>query len=772
MRYLSLPAEFLGDEEKPALCLPPEYAAAYPVRAEHQYKDLRMRRNSALSNGTTGNSEGAPNGAGPTSTAEDVARRSAIAEEQAFLDVATARRDTLTEHLEAELSSEAVDALERARQRMLRRQYEELQRAREGLVFGRLDGLDGTVRHIGRVGLRNAGEDSEPLLVDWRAPAARPFYTATAVDPQGQARRRHIRTSGSAVVGVDDEPLDGTMTAELVGEGALLAALDQRRTGRMSTAISTLQREQDDIIRAEATGPLIVQGGPGTGKTVVALHRVAYLLFAHPTMADQGVLVLGPSPRFLQYIAQVLPALGETAVVSATCDTLLPGIRVGRDESRTLAEIKGRALWQPALENYVTSLLPRPRELKLRWAGDFYVIPAATVAQALASAVQGRPYHRARKAFAEQLHHILADAVAEQREALMNEMEEGFEDILARVDRDMQHDHHPGSTSTGSDIDGLLSEEEIADLRDQIAENATIARFIETWWPTLDAETLLRDLLTNPALVARFAPQLSSEEITAVSAEPPLWASSDIPLLDALADLLGEDHVDTPQPQGGFVADHARRQRDWVYGHVVVDEAQELSEMQWHMVLRRCPSRSITAVGDIDQAEAAHRHTSWAEAVQAVLGDRWTAAELTICYRTPREVMGLTEPVLTKAGSRNTPPRAVRSSGIAPWTLMVTPAELAGAAAQAVRQLQQRWHGGTVGVIAPAGRIAELLDVLDDVPVLTATQSKGLEWDATLLVDPHGIAAEPRGWNGLYVALTRCTQELGQLLLTQQASHP
>ncbi|MER7443926.1 HelD family protein [Micromonospora avicenniae] len=705
-----------------------------------------------------------PDGEPPTSTAEGVARRSAVAEEQEFLDLALARRDTLADHLQAELSSDALDALERARWRMLRRQYEELRRAREGLVFGRLDGLDGTVRHIGRVGLRNDGEDSEPLLVDWRAPAARPFYTATAVDPQGQARRRHIRTAGSAVVGVDDEPLDGTITAELVGEGALLAALDQRRTGHMSTAISTLQREQDDIIRAEASGPLIVQGGPGTGKTVVALHRVAYLLFAHPKMAEQAVLVLGPSPRFLQYIAQVLPALGETAVVSATCDTLLPGIRVGRDESRLLAEVKGRALWQPALENYLASLLPRPRELKLRWEGDFYVVAATTVAQALASAVQGRPYHRARQVFAEQLHHILAEAVVEQREALMNEMEEGFEDILARVDKSMQHDHQASSGPSGSDVDGLLSEEEIEDLRHRIAENPTIARFIEAWWPTLDAETLLRDLLTDRRLLARFAPQLSADEITAVSAEPTPWAPSDIPLLDAVADLLGD--VEAPQPQGEFVADHARRQRDWVYGHVVIDEAQELSEMQWQMVLRRCPSRSITAVGDIDQAEAAHRHTSWAQAVQAAFGDRWTAAELTICYRTPREVMDLTEPVLKKAGSHNAPPRAVRSSGMAPWALTITPGDLADATTEALRQLQQRWRGGTVGVIAPADRIAELVAVLGDVPVLTATQSKGLEWDATLLVDPQGIAAEPRGWNGLYVALTRCTQELGQLVLT------
>ncbi|MEU1589725.1 UvrD-helicase domain-containing protein [Micromonospora sp. NPDC005710] len=723
-----------------------------------------MHRNSALSNGTTGLGDTPPDDHLSTASAETASRRSAVDEEQAFLDLATARRDELADHLRVELSSEALDALEQARQRMLRQQYDELRRAEEGLVFGRLDGVDGTVRHVGRVGLRNDGERGEPLLVDWRAPAARPFYTATAVDPQGQARRRHIRTTGSTVVGVDDEPLDGTTAADLVGEGALLAALDQRRTGRMSTAISTLQREQDDIIRAEATGPLVVQGGPGTGKTVVALHRVAYLLFTHRKMADQAVLVLGPSPRFLTYIAQVLPALGETAVVSATCDTLLTDIPVGRDESRLLAEVKGRALWQPALEGYVASLFPRPRELRLRWEGEFYVIPAATVAQALTSAVQGRPYHRARAVFAEQLHHLLADVVAEQREALMNEMEEGFEDILARVDRSMEADHSP-RTSTGSAVDGLLSEDEVEQLRCRIAEDATIARFVEAWWPTLDAQAVLGDLLTDRALLARFAPDLSPEEIAAVAAEPAPWASSDIPLLDSLLDLLGE--AGEPQPQGEFVADRARRQRGWVYGHVVVDEAQELSEMQWQMVLRRCPSRSITAVGDIDQAEAAHRHTTWAQAVRAAFGDRWTAAELTICYRTPREVMDLTGPVLKRAGSHNTPPRAVRSAGIAPWEISVTPADLADTATEAVRRLQRRWHGGTVGVIAPTDHIATLRGVLSDVPVLTATQSKGLEWDATLLVDPQGIAAEPRGWNGLYVALTRCTQELGRLTVTQ-----
>ncbi len=661
-------------------------------------------------------------------------RNSALTEEQGFLDVAVARRDTLIGHLRDELETDATDAVEVARRRMLRRQYEELRRAAEGLVFGRLDAVDGTVRHVGRIGLP-AADGSDPLLLDWRAPAARPFYTATAVDPQGQARRRHIRTTGSVVIGVDDEPLDGR-TGGLAGQGALLAALDERRTGRMTSAIATLQREQDDIIRASASGPLIVQGGPGTGKTVVALHRVAYLLFTHQHMAERAVLLLGPSTRFLDYIGQVLPALGETAVVAATCDTLVPGVAVDRTEDRVVAEIKGRAIWQDALERRVSSLTPRPRPLQVRWDGEFHTIPASVMT------VSGRSYHRSRALFAAQLHQALASAVAAHRETLLESMDHGYEDILRRFDDD------------GDPSDYLMSEEEIDELAERIAEDATIGRFVESVWPTLTPEAVLRSVLADPD-------HLTPAEAAAVTAEPAEgWAPSDIPLLDAVADLIGSG---SPASSGPFTADRARATRDWVYGHIVVDEAQELSEMQWQMVLRRCPSRSITAVGDIDQAEAAHRHTGWAQAVGAAFGDRWTAAELTVCYRTPREVMALTGPVLAAAGSRNTPPRAVRSSGIEPWQVTVTETELPDAVAQAVPQMRERWNGGTVGVIASARLVPMLRPFVGDAPLLTATQAKGLEWDATLLVDAAGIAAEPRGHNGLYVALTRCTQELGQL---------
>lgn len=693
--------------------------------------------------------------------------RASIAEEQSALDEAHRRRADLVAELSDRVHGRADEgSVAAATLRRVRGRLADLEQAERGLVFGRLDAMDGTVRRVGRVGVPAAGDDADPLVIDWRADASRPFYTATAIEPQGQARRRHIRTEGRTVVGVDDDVLDGSVDGDLVGEGALLAALDERRTGRMGTAVATLQREQDDIVRADARGALVVQGGPGTGKTVVALHRVAYLLFAHPQLARAGVLVLGPSQRFLDYIGQVLPALGETAVVSATCETLLPGVRPERRESRRLAEIKGRALWQEALAQHVCGLVPPPSDLTLRWDEEEYVVPSATIARLQRTALSGRGYHRARGVFTGQLVDVLTELVADRVVELLAGAEEGLEDILGAVDASLARSDDRGvrTQASGGAVDGELNEAEVEELRSRIEADPGLADLVRRWWPDRDAAEQLRILLGDPTALASVAPRLTGEERDLVSAEPAGWAASDIALLDAVWELLG-DEGGAPR-QGEFLVDRAAAQRDWVYGHVVVDEAQELSPMEWHMVARRSPASSITAVGDIDQTEAPHDHSTWEGAVGEVLTERWRQADLTICYRTPREVMELTGPVLEAAGSSNQPPRAVRSSGIEPWVRAVRADELAVAVQREHADLAERWAGGSVGVIAPTSRVEELAAALHGAAtVMTATQAKGLEWDATLLVDPEGVAAEPRGRNGLYVALTRCTQELGRLVI-------
>lgn len=691
---------------------------------------------------------------------------SALVEEQRYLDMALERRADMIRYLDSELSVATSDGIAQIRHRRLARQRTELDAAEHGLIFGRLDAVDGTARRIGRIGISNSADDAEPLVIDWRAPAARPFYMATPVEPLGQARRRHIRVEGQDVVDVNDEPLDAVSGSGLVGEGALFAALTGRRTAHMASAAATLQREQDEIVRAEVKGPLVVQGGPGTGKTVVALHRAAYLLFANPQMAAQGVLTLGPSRRFLDYIAQVLPALGETAIVAATPDELVPGVAVTADEPSATEELKGRAIWQTVLWRYVAACTPEGRSIHFVWEGEDYEIAASTVERLISGAISGRSYHAAREVFTDFMHDQMVQAIADRVESAFVHIDEGLEDIVhvAVEFQEVDGGHE------GSENDGILSDDELDALRDRIAQDPQIEATIRAVWPVLDpAEELLR-LLGDDAQLRQFAPELTASERAAVADRTPGWSSSDVALLDAMADLLGDTVVHPPvKTSEEFLAERAASRRDWIYGHVIVDEAQELSEMQWHMVSRRTPKQSITAVGDIDQADSSHLHTSWEQAVGAVFGERWTQAQLTIGYRTPAEVMALTGPVLRNAGSFNTPPNAVRRSGIEPWVRETPEEQLISETRQAFHELTDRWNGGTVGVIAAAQRIPALQAALDDVPVVSATESKGLEWDATIVIDPAGIAAEPRGWNRLYVALTRSTQELGQITVAHSS---
>jgi hypothetical protein len=435
------------------------------------------------------------------------------------------------------------------------------------------------------------------------------------------------------------------------------------------------------------------------------------------------------------------------------------------EEPRALAELKGRPLWQSVLRTYVRSLVPAPTSLEFEVDGERHTLTAPRIRRAVEAAASGRNLHAARRRFFENVHELLTDAVVQRHEALLAGVEDGFEDILARVDASLAKSGDGGlrSGATGSDVDGAMTDEDIDRVRARIGTDHDIAGVLDDFWPLHDPRQTLQSLLADDALLRVFAPWLERPERAMITAHATSLAPSDIALLDAVTELIGATEVMTDQ--GEFLAERAAAQQDWAYGHVVVDEAQELSAMGWHMVARRVPSRSITAVGDIDQTEAPHRHATWDQAIAPVFGDRWRRGDLTICYRTPREVMALTPPVLERAGSHNEPPRAVRDAGVEPWEVTTTSHELAHTVADLTQTMTARWQGGTVGVVAPRSRIESLREHLPDTVVLAATEAKGLEWDATLVVDPDGIIAEPRGWNGLYVALTRCTQELGQVRL-------
>ncbi len=347
-----------------------------------------------------------------------------------------------------------------------------LESVEERLVFGHLRLLDGETRYIGRIGLSDT--EHHPLLTDWRAPAARPFYQATAAHPQGVTRRRHIQTRGRTVIAIEDDVLDLDVVdnpAELAGEGALLAALAEHRTGRMGDIVATIQAEQDAIIRSDVDGVLVVQGGPGTGKTAVALHRAAYLLYAHRArMQRSGVLIVGPSPVFLRYIEQVLPALGETGVVSMTVGELVPGVTVTRTESDDIATIKGKAQWQQIISRAVRArqrVLPR-QELKV--GGITLTLYPEDVRTAHARARRtGQPHNQARVTFVRAMLRFLAEQYAEKVEG--------------------------------------VAEDEIPEIIDDIRSARDVRVALNLCWMPLTATGLIADLFTKPHRLEQAAPE-------------------------------------------------------------------------------------------------------------------------------------------------------------------------------------------------------------------------------------------------------------------------
>jgi DNA helicase IV len=636
----------------------------------------------------------------------------------------------------------------------------------EGLVFGRLDLTDGEVRYVGRIGVRDA--DYEPLVIDWRAPAAEPFYRATPSDPMQVIRRRVLHCRGARVVGIEDDLLDGESADHelvVIGEGALLAALTRARDHTMRDIVATIQAEQDEAIRAPYQGFTMIAGGPGTGKTVVALHRAAYLLYSNRRRFESGgVLVVGPSQVFMNYIARVLPSLGEGSVTlrsigAVASDVLrITGDRV--DDPRTAA-IKGSLGMVKVLRRLVQEPPQEvPLELRITVDGSVLVLPPETLARIR---IQVLAHHKLNTG---------RDAVQKE---LLNAMWRAW-----KPDPDDALDH----------------DQERDEFGDRVLELASFRMFLNAWWPAVNAPQALARLADVELLKRISASILSSAECELLSASyqnATDWTAADAALLDELVHLLGpvpvQEETEVPglpdldsETQEVFTtADLLSPAREPdpfdlphdTYAHVLVDEAQDVSPMQWRMLRRRGGSASWTIVGDPAQSSLADSDEA-NRAIEAIIGTAPVRRfRLSTNYRSPSEVFDLAAKVVVADFPDADLPTAVRSTGHEPQLLL--PADAAPesptiprAMINIVRSLLAEVEG-TVGVICPPSTKDELAAQMERaellgaerVVVITAQQAKGLEYDAVLVITPDDIVAEsPGGVRALYVALTRPTQRL------------
>ncbi len=683
----------------------------------------------------------------------------------------------------------------------------QLRAVEDRLVFGRIDNTAGERRYIGRIGLSD--ERHEPILTDWRAEAARPFYEATPSHHGDIVMRRHITLHFRTVAGIEDEVLDvhsahvntASEQGTLTGEGALLASLGSRRTGKMTDIVATIQAEQDRIIRTDLAGALVVQGGPGTGKTAVALHRAAYLLYTHRRRLERsGVLVVGPSEDFLHYIDQVLPSLGETGVVSRTIGELIPGVVTQRVDEPHVAQLKGERRMAKAIANAVAARERVPSQLPAITVNGVSVpLRASDFETAIADARRTRqPHNKARETFVSSMLSMVRTRVVEE-------------------------------------LDYTPEQAELNDIMAQLRMNDKLRVTLNLAWLPMDGRWLLDQLFSKPAQLRRFAPWLSDAQVSMLTRPKgaPLTLS-DIPLLDEALELLGPDpHEQARQAsrdaqraeeeryaqetlaQAGIgsgivsskmLADHMRgdsselvaqraaADREWTYGHIVVDEAQELTAMDWRMLIRRCPSRSFTIVGDVAQTSALGGTRDWRTSMNALFGPRnWSLNELTINYRNPREVSDLAARFAQGEGLYISTVKAIRS--VPDSVQRVSVADRAALYAEVAEQTLDLAGSYLVG--DGTGRVAvivpdELRDAVqaavheavvhstlarsgvrfdEQIMVCGAQSVKGLEYDAVMVVEPGLIEQEAptrlSAASDLYVALTRPTQRL--LIVRTQA---
>jgi DNA helicase IV len=607
--------------------------------------------------------------------------------------------------------------------------------------------------YVGRLGLTDGA--GRRLLVDWRSPAAEPFFGATHADPMGLVSRRRYRWTRGRITDYWDEVftpegLEGH--AALDDQSAFIASLGGDRSARMRDVLGTIQADQDAIIRAGSDGALVVDGGPGTGKTVVALHRSAYLLYADPRLGHHrgGVLFVGPHQPYLAYVSDVLPSLGEEGVQTCTLRDLVPeGAGAAAEIDPAVARLKSSAAVVEAIEAAVRFYEePPPKGMTVETHWDDVWLSADDWAEAFDAREPGTPHNEARDEVWEQLVTIVAD----------------------------KHDDVPTD-----------------DLRTSLLRNRDLVAALDRAWPLLQAPDLVGDLWSVPAYLRRCAPWLSADDVrTLQRPDPQAWTVSDLPLLDAARQRLGDPTASRRRRRHeAEVAAQRERMADVIddliaaddselmlmttlrhgdlrdalvdesalqgadpdllagpFAHVVVDEAQELTDAEWQMLLQRCPSRSFTVVGD--RAQARHGFTeSWRDRLERIGLDRVRIASLSINYRTPEEVMVEAAPVIREALPDANVPTSIRSTGV----------PVVHASASELGSILGRWlaaHAeGTACVIGDP-----TFEATARVRSLTPELAKGLEFDLVVLVDPEAFGTGIEGAVDRYVAMTRATQRL------------
>jgi DNA helicase IV len=631
-----------------------------------------------------------------------------LPQEQAYVDRAYEQLDRIRETVEragnAGISELAALALEAWSAKRLQTFMD----AERGLCFGRLD-LDGIAKPL-YVGRRWVHDDEQDVLVcNWQAPAARPFYTATPAEPERVTLRRRFRTEGRRVLDIADETLDGSGLS-VAGGDFLLEELERSRESHMRDIVATIQADQYGLITRDPEPPLVIQGGPGTGKTAVGLHRASYLLYTHrERLARSGVLVVGPNPTFMEYVSHVLPALGEDAVEQRAIGELVDGVAPTLADPVDVARLKGDLRLAGVLARAVERRSEAaPAELYARMDGSFVKVREREVRE-------------------------LVEEVREEHGLTAAAREQFRMAVLRRFYDDYNRIH------------GDRALRDFAEIERGLRAKGFLERWLDGVWPAPKPAEIVRGLLTSRPALADAADGILDEDeqrLLLRSRKGFAWADGDVPLLDEVRALVHKP------PR--------------VYGHVIVDEAQDLTPMQLRMVARRAAPGSLTILGDVAQATGPLPYRAWADLLRFLpRGDEAIVAELRHAYRVPREIMELALPLLERIAPDVEPPIAFRAGGAPPRLVEVAEEELVGAALREAALLAR--EDGLLAVILPDELRPEIDggSAFDDgVALLSPRAAKGLEFDHVVVVEPALIADREQGLRELYVALTRPTQTL------------